>query len=115
MQLFVNPLAKFADEAVLTIIMNSGDADAGHGSGRDWERNGLSGSISNAEGGVLGTILRDQSYLGLLPMVICYGFEINATTTYHREHPQGFVYCAVTMGIQSSKQVSRHHARIRTR
>ena len=52
--------------------MKSRDADPGHGPGRDRERRRLSGSISNAEGGVLGTILWDGSYLGSSPIVICY-------------------------------------------
>ena len=34
-QVFVNPPIRPADEAVLTIIMNSGDADADHGPSRD--------------------------------------------------------------------------------
>ena len=61
--LFVNSLIRFGDEAVLTIIMKSGDADAGHGPCRDRERDCSSGLISNTEGGVLSTILRDESYL----------------------------------------------------
>ena len=53
------PLIWLVDEAVLTITMKSGDADAGHGPGRDRERNRFPSLISNVEGGVLGTILRD--------------------------------------------------------
>ena len=50
--------------AVLTIIMNSRDADAEHGPSRNWERHRLSGFISNVEGGVLGAILRGDRCLG---------------------------------------------------
>ena len=97
-QLFVNPLTKLVHDAVLTIIVNSRDADPDCGSCRDGERNGLSRSIPNTEGGVLSTTLRDESCLGLSPMVIRY-FEICAMTTDHWEHPQGFVYCAASTRI----------------
>ena len=80
--------------------MKSGDTDAGYGPGRDRERNRFPGFISNAEGGVLGTILWDYRYLGLPSMNLRHSFGIRATTTYRREHPQGFVYRAVPIGIQ---------------
>ena len=114
MQFSVNLLIRLVDEAVLTIIMKSRDADRSHGPGRDRERNRFSGFTSNAEGGVLGTILRDESYLELSSTVIYHNSEIRATMAYHREHPQGFVYCAMSMEIQSSEQVSRYHTEIRT-
>ena len=49
-QLFVNPLIRLVDEAALTIIMNSGDADADHGPSRDRERHRLSSFVSNVRG-----------------------------------------------------------------
>ena len=113
-QFFVNLLIRLVDEAVLTIIMKSRDADGGHGPSRDRERNRFPGFISNAKGGVIGAILRDDSYLELSSMVICHNSEICATMAYHREHPQGFVYRAMSTGIQSSEQVFRYHAEIRT-
>ena len=62
-QLFINPLIRLVDEVVLTIIMESRDADVEYGPGRDRERNRLSGFVSSAESGILGTILRSDGCL----------------------------------------------------
>ena len=90
-QFFVNLLIRLVDEAVLTIIMKSRDTDGGHGPGRDRERNRFPGFISNAEGGVLGTTLRNETCLELWSIVTCNNSEICGMVAYHREHPQGFV------------------------
>ena len=107
-------MIRLVHDAVLTIIMNSRDTDPDFGPCRDWERKGPPGSIPNPKGGVLGTTLRDERYLVLPSMVICYNFNICAMTTDRWEDPQGFVYCAASTIIWSSEQVSGHRARTRT-
>ena len=62
-QLFINSLIRVVDEVVPTIIMESRDADVDNCPGRDRERNRLSSFISNAESGILGTILRSDGCL----------------------------------------------------
>jgi hypothetical protein len=71
--------------------MKPSDVDGDLAPSRDREHSFLTGSVSNDESGVLGTVFRNDNSLELSSMKSYGNPEICVAATHRREHPQSFI------------------------